>query len=224
MPTSENHADEVHRLRNAMRDLVALSTLPAVWAGYSPKGVAHSLAEVLLNTLALDLIYIRAHDNHAAGEIEVVRGKGVAIDPGQARGCRGTGSLAYPQRGRTAGVHSPSAGQRGVARCRRPFRTHRQRRDRGGLLRRQDFPNETDRLLLSVGTNQMAIVLQRKRAEQSLAEERERLGITLASIGDAVIATDTEGRVTFLNGVAESLTGWPRPRPPAGRCRRSSAL
>ena len=32
--------------------------------------------------------------------------------------------------------------------------------------------------------------------------------VTLASIGDAVITTDTEGRVTFLNAVAQSLTGW----------------
>ena len=32
--------------------------------------------------------------------------------------------------------------------------------------------------------------------------------VTLASIGDAVITTDVEGRVTFLNAVAESLTGW----------------
>jgi PAS domain S-box-containing protein len=32
--------------------------------------------------------------------------------------------------------------------------------------------------------------------------------VTLASIGDAVITTDTEGQVTFLNPVAESLTGW----------------
>ncbi|HJX26690.1 MAG TPA: PAS domain S-box protein, partial [Thermoanaerobaculia bacterium] len=41
-----------------------------------------------------------------------------------------------------------------------------------------------------------------------LAAERERLRITLASIGDAVISTDAEGRVVFLNSVAETLTGW----------------
>ncbi|HLJ94820.1 MAG TPA: PAS domain S-box protein [Gemmataceae bacterium] len=41
-----------------------------------------------------------------------------------------------------------------------------------------------------------------------LQEQREWLRVTLASIGDAVIATDTAGRVTFLNPVAESLTGW----------------
>src|SRR5262245_54333538 len=41
------------------------------------------------------------------------------------------------------------------------------------------------------------------------AAGRERLRVTLGSIGDAVLTTDTEGRVTFLNGVAEALTGWP---------------
>ena len=44
--------------------------------------------------------------------------------------------------------------------------------------------------------------------ERELAAERERLRITLASIGDAVISTDAQGHVTFLNSVAESLTGW----------------
>src|SRR5436305_139673 len=51
----------------------------------------------------------------------------------------------------------------------------------------------------------------RKAAERFAGEierERERLRVTLASIGDAVIATDTECRVTFLNGVAQNLTGW----------------
>jgi PAS domain S-box-containing protein len=48
----------------------------------------------------------------------------------------------------------------------------------------------------------------RQRSAEVLAEQKERLRTTLASIGDAVISTDTEGRVTNTNAVAESLTGW----------------
>jgi PAS domain S-box-containing protein len=44
--------------------------------------------------------------------------------------------------------------------------------------------------------------------EAALRESRERLRVTLTSIGDAVIAADISGRVTFLNPVAAALTGW----------------
>src|SRR5205823_3717442 len=50
--------------------------------------------------------------------------------------------------------------------------------------------------------------LIRQRAAQVLAEQKERLRTTLASIGDAVVSTDTEGRITTMNAVAETLTGW----------------
>ncbi|HYO92405.1 MAG TPA: DUF4118 domain-containing protein, partial [Pyrinomonadaceae bacterium] len=54
----------------------------------------------------------------------------------------------------------------------------------------------------------------RARAEkvaQALRESREQLSITLRSIGDAVITTDADGLVTFMNPVAQSLTGWQMP-------------
>ena len=44
--------------------------------------------------------------------------------------------------------------------------------------------------------------------ETALQESEQRWAITLASIGDAVIATDVTGRITFMNAVAEELTGW----------------
>ncbi len=48
-----------------------------------------------------------------------------------------------------------------------------------------------------------------RRLQEEERRQREQLRVTLASIGDAVIVTDTAGHVTFLNPVAEALTGWP---------------
>jgi PAS domain S-box-containing protein len=50
-----------------------------------------------------------------------------------------------------------------------------------------------------------------RRANRRANEGREVLQVTLRSIGDAVITTDVGGRVTYMNKVAEALTGWPHP-------------
>jgi PAS domain S-box-containing protein len=51
-------------------------------------------------------------------------------------------------------------------------------------------------------------ITERKLTEIKLAEESGRLQVTLRSIGDGVIATDTRGHVVLINSVAETLTGW----------------
>jgi len=52
------------------------------------------------------------------------------------------------------------------------------------------------------------LTLSKHQADRQLREQRELLRVTLTSIGDAVIACDIDGKVTFMNPVAEQLTGW----------------
>jgi PAS domain S-box-containing protein len=51
-------------------------------------------------------------------------------------------------------------------------------------------------------------ITEQKRAQAALAAQREWFRVTLASIGDGIIASDPQGRVTYMNGIAERLTGW----------------
>ncbi len=51
-------------------------------------------------------------------------------------------------------------------------------------------------------------ITKSKSAEQTIFQQREQLRVTLASIGDGVIATDVQGNITFLNAIAAQITGW----------------
>lgn len=80
--------------------------------------------------------------------------------------------------------------------------------DRGKTLER----DSEGRLIRAIGS--LTDITQRKQAEESLivsaaalADEKERLRVTLQSIGDAVICTDAANRITFMNPIAEKLTG-----------------
>ncbi|MHB8382045.1 MAG: hybrid sensor histidine kinase/response regulator [Candidatus Binataceae bacterium] len=53
-------------------------------------------------------------------------------------------------------------------------------------------------------------IARRERASREVLRQKDLFEITLASIGDAVIVTDTDARITFMNGAAEELTGWQR--------------
>src|SRR5437762_11848785 len=62
------------RLRRALRDLVALSTVPAAWVGREPAAIVAGLADVLVNSLHLDFVFVRLCDPSGGAAVEIARG------------------------------------------------------------------------------------------------------------------------------------------------------
>src|SRR5712691_21869 len=161
MPT-ESHT-ESGELRTALRELVALSTIPAAWVGREPPIIAAGLADVLVGSLQLDFAFVRLCDPKGGGAIEVTRGhawkafpewlrthlggvgqfscKEIVADLGGAETCRG---VVIP-----IGVNA-EAGLVAAA------------------CTRTDFPSEIDQLLLSVAANHAAAAFQNARLRHEL--------------------------------------------------------
>jgi two-component system sensor histidine kinase/response regulator len=210
-------SDETRTLRRTMRDLVALSALPAVWAGYRPLQVAESLAAVLLSTLHLDLVYIRLPGHRQGQGIEVARTAGESAPTDQAADI----GRALAPRLHGAGIDSVTAlpnpaGPGTVRYVGVPIGCGRQ----DGVLvagsRSTAFPGEDDRLLLSVAANQAAAVLQRERDEEALRESEERWRSLTEALPQLVWSATPDGACDYFSaqwtehtGVVEAgLLGW----------------
>ncbi len=77
------------------------------------------------------------------------------------------------------------------------------------VLTGRGIMDESRAQALETSNEQLADAVRRHQAsERALAEEKERAEVTLHSIGDAVITTDADGAVEYLNPVAERITGW----------------
>ncbi|HEY9072010.1 MAG TPA: transporter substrate-binding domain-containing protein [Candidatus Ozemobacteraceae bacterium] len=69
--------------------------------------------------------------------------------------------------------------------------------------------NRTLQSLVAMRTDELTIELTaRREAEKALLEQKERLAVTLACIGEGVISTDLSGRIQIMNATAAELTGW----------------
>jgi signal transduction histidine kinase len=179
--------DDPAELRRNLRDLVALTALPAIWLGQSPQIIVESFTDALLRTLRVDFVYARLP---AAGEpgslIEALSLDPRASDLSPSDIAVGLRSFAlsdgasFPApisaKGAAVGLAPASIGPPGPA---------------SGIvvagMRRNDFPSSYDRLLVRVGANQLAIALQ--GAELRAVQERQRLARDLHdSVSQALYA------------------------------------
>jgi PAS domain S-box-containing protein len=166
------------RLRTALRDLVALSTVPVVWVGREPPAIAAGLVDVLVNTLYLDFAFVRLCDPTGGTAVEIARGSAWRefrewLQHHLAEGgrlsrreiVRDTGGGAQRGCGIVIPVGIDAEGGLVAAAC-----------------NRADFPSEIDQLLLSVAANHAAaafrmarLVDDHRRAEEALRESERQL-------------------------------------------------
>lgn len=230
---TEHTAEEVKHLRRCINDLVGVVALPAVWGAGEPAEIVRTLLEALPRMLDLDLIYMRLGGAAGGASVETAR---VAQSANLTAGPREVGGLlerwlgsdpqAWPAlaRGTVGGseltVVSLGLGLQGEV----------------GVLvagsRREDFPRQTERLVLSVAANQAAIGLQQsrllseerraadehehQRAEEALAASERNLKLTIDTIPTLAWSTGPDGRADFFNqhyldfvGLStEQVAGW----------------
>jgi PAS domain S-box-containing protein len=197
-----NPDTEIRRLRIGLRDLVALSTIPAAWVGREPSAIAAGLADVLIGTLHLDGAFVRLCDPRGGATVEVTRGNA------------SNGFKQSLQR-HLAAVGRLSRGEvirdlDGAERCRAlviPIGVDAE----GGLVaarcERPDFPTEVDQLLLSVAANHAATAFQSARVQQELRQARNGLERKVAE-RTAQLLRDIEDRRRVEEALRQSEEQW----------------
>jgi signal transduction histidine kinase len=173
---------EVHRLRAVLRDLVALSAIPAAWIGSDPPVVAAGLADTLMDLLQLDFAFVRLSDPGGAAAVEVTRGSTWTAFAEWRQGHLAA-SAPLPRKEIVPDI--------GGSERRHGFAVPVGVNGEGGVVaaasERSDFPTPMDELLLSLAANHAAAAFQsarliheRKRAEEELRRARNDLEVKVA--------------------------------------------
>lgn len=192
---------EIRDLRRLVRDLVALATTPAGWAGREPVHVAESVADILLHTLRADAVYVRLQPSNP---IEVCRAPAYPGFREQIRQlCLASEAAALQVRTLEqsswrsvlrAAIHPVGiSGEHGMVAvaCADPA-----------------FPSEGDSLLLSLAANQAAVGLKAARLRAEAELERRRLQSLLAQAPAAIgLTAGPEHRWVYVNEHYVKVTG-----------------
>ena len=176
----QDAVDQVKRLQRCINDLVSLLALPATWSGIEQPQIVQSLIACLIRLLPLDLVYVR--QNGPAGvPIEKVRTTwGQSGGPEAAEICKIIGDRFGGESGVSPPFLRQSIGSRNLALVALQLGLHEEIGFMVAGSQRVDFPNQTEKLILSVAANQAAIGLHEAR----LLGEQKR------------IATELDERVT----------------------------
>ena len=174
---------EIRVLRTVLRDLVALSAIPAALAGREPAAVAAGLADALIELLQLEFVFVRLCVPSAADAVDVMRGTAWKTFPAWLES-----HLA--ESGRLSGIEIIPDVDGGPGPCRGvviPVGVNAE----GGVVTaacgRIGFPTEIDQLLLGLAANHAATAFQnatliheRTRAEEELRKARDVLETKVA--------------------------------------------
>jgi serine phosphatase RsbU (regulator of sigma subunit) len=169
---------EVMELRRTVRDLLALSTMPTVWIGYDTRQLAEGVLDLLFSTLRLDVAYIRIQgvDQHVA--VEAWRGRASSNLFESLRHVETSTSPQKQDQNGGPGLPADLAADRHL----RISATQLGVQSNCGTIvagcSRADFPNSSDKLLLSVAANQTVIAFQLEQAKTQLAQTYNELRIT----------------------------------------------
>ena len=192
---------EPQELRRCIRDLVALSTLPAIWKDYNSRQIADSAAAALLSMLNADVIYVTLPGLRDEPVADVMR-------TSQAASIGSSGHIERILRGASRGrreqisaIDNP-LGQGTLRIVAAPMGFGGDAGIVAGSVNPQ-FPSETDRLLLGIAANHATLAIQRWHAE---AEQR-RLTTVIERSSEFIGFADLNGTPQYLNKAAFDLLG-----------------
>ena len=201
MPWIEELSDP-RELQRCVRDLVALSTLPAIWKDFDPKQIAESVAGALLSILNADFVHIACPGPDDEPLIEITNtGKGIAN--GSVGAIRTALHKALPRQlsQRTLSILDPlDGGALHLAIAPIGF---------GGDAiivagsRQAGFPSHAQQLFLGIGANNATVALRRWRAE---TDERRFVALIERS-PDLIGFCSLDGRPQYINPAGLKLVG-----------------
>ena len=196
-----NELSKPKELKRCIRDLVALSTLPALWRDYGPRQIADSVAAALLSMINADVVYVAVSDNGDERAVGVIRTRRTITLAAHSDAERIMCEASAGRREQISVIDNfLEDGALHVTSVPIGF-------DGNSLIAAGSanprFPNETHRLLMGIAASDVTIALQRWYADA----ERRRLVMLIEQSSEFVGFASRDGKPRYINAAGRALVG-----------------